>query len=417
MSNLYKHVKSDKIKWIATGIALLLISLIITGVCLQVFGKGRVKPSEWFKKDDEQTDIAPDPEDNGLIITPTESKSGMRLNVQKASANASNGNVTETYTVTATVKPDYADDKSVEWSLEYAPVLYLDREVVLTEDGNRFYYVGEDPDNSENLMWDSTVGGLLKWIRTNPDPATFVTITPTSNGAAAATVKCLNGFRSKIILVATLRADNTVKATCTLEHYAHVCGVIIGVQYTIDDISFDGTTKGVIYKYSSSNVSRSVGVTAQLNTTLFTNEISYELQFATVTSVRISESAEYVAELNKTGLFKSAATAHTKVLSRSTDSVFRAVTSGKGFPLALADSTLYNLTTAAERQSAMCYALRNLGDRPFFTIQVTYEYPDAAVERLGLTKTHIITVPIYADLDDLSVPAANVSLDTSGIVF
>ena len=56
MSNFNKHVKSDKIKWIATGIALLFISLIIVGVCLQVFGKGKVKPSEWFKKDETKTE-------------------------------------------------------------------------------------------------------------------------------------------------------------------------------------------------------------------------------------------------------------------------------------------------------------------------------------------------------------------------
>ena len=49
--DLQRHKKSDKIKWIVTSIALLLISLTIVGVCLQVFGNGKQKPSEWFKKD------------------------------------------------------------------------------------------------------------------------------------------------------------------------------------------------------------------------------------------------------------------------------------------------------------------------------------------------------------------------------
>lgn len=51
-----QHKKSDRIKWIVTGIALLLISLTIVGVCLQLFGTGKQKPSEWFiKNDTEQT--------------------------------------------------------------------------------------------------------------------------------------------------------------------------------------------------------------------------------------------------------------------------------------------------------------------------------------------------------------------------
>ena len=157
MSNFNKHVKSDKIKWIATGIALLFISLIIVGVCLQVFGKGKVKPSEWFKKDETKTEQTDKPETDasaGLIVTPSESKSGMKLNIQKAAANTSAQSEANTYTVTATVLPSYADDKSVDWSLTYAPVTFQDpetkteREVVLTDNEEKFYFVGEDPSDS-----------------------------------------------------------------------------------------------------------------------------------------------------------------------------------------------------------------------------------------------------------------------------
>jgi len=52
MSNyeLNKHKAKDKIKWILTGITFLLVFAMLVGMCLQLFGTGKQKPSEWFKK-------------------------------------------------------------------------------------------------------------------------------------------------------------------------------------------------------------------------------------------------------------------------------------------------------------------------------------------------------------------------------
>ena len=421
MSNFNKHVKSDKIKWIATGIALVFISLIIVGVCLQVFGKGKVKPSEWFKKDETKTEQTDKPETDasaGLIVTPSESKSGMKLNIQKAAANTSAQSEANTYTVTATVLPSYADDKSVDWSLTYAPVTFQDpetkteREVVLTDNEEKFYFVGEDPSDSLNLMWDSIVMKKLKWIKANPDPTAFVSATPLSDGSASVTITCLQPFRERILLAATLRSYNTVKAVCTLDHYAYVIGAIIDVQSTINSVAYD---EGLVYEYSPSASSRSGYISIQLSTTLYT-DIAYDLQFATISKVRLSETAEYIAELNKTDLFTSPVSARTKVLTVSGNN-YRAIMTGNNFPLSLASSSSYNLTTDAARRSAMCLALRNLGDKPFFMLEITYNYTDAAVSKLGLTKTHTMNIPFYADLDSLNVAATNVSLDNTDIVF
>lgn len=54
MSKLNKHMKSDKIKWIVITIALLLVSATLVGVCLQIFGRDKQKPSKWFTKSDNQ---------------------------------------------------------------------------------------------------------------------------------------------------------------------------------------------------------------------------------------------------------------------------------------------------------------------------------------------------------------------------
>ena len=421
MSELKRHKRSDAIKWTATAIAFAFVAIVLVGVCLQAFGKGKVKPSESFKKDEQTEQTTPDDQsDAGLIVTPSEDKTGIKLNVRKAAANA-DGNDADTYTVTATVLPSYADDKSVDWSLAYAPVTFkdrdtnTDREVVLTDDENRFYFVGEDPSDLVNLMYDSVIMKKLKWIKANSDPSAFVTVTPMSDGAATATVKCLDGFRQQMLLTVTSRSNASLKAVCTLDHYAYVFGAIFTINNTIYEASDITASKGLTYEYPDNSTTRSVKVSVEPNTTLFT-DIAYELQFATVTEVRVSETAEYVAELNKTDLFTSAATAHTKKLSYSPDG-FSSVSSGQGFPLSLADSALYNLTTVAARRSAMCLALRNLGNKPFFVFHVTFAYPDKAVERLGLEKTLVMDIPVYADIDSLSVSTTGVELDTKEIVF
>ena len=63
-NELQVHKKNDKIKWIFTAIAFALISVIIMGLSLQVFGKGNAQPSKWFKPETEQSQN----DDNGEIV-------------------------------------------------------------------------------------------------------------------------------------------------------------------------------------------------------------------------------------------------------------------------------------------------------------------------------------------------------------
>ena len=48
--NLHSHVKSDKVKWIVTGIVIFLVTVFCVGAGLQLWGKGKVQPSNWFTK-------------------------------------------------------------------------------------------------------------------------------------------------------------------------------------------------------------------------------------------------------------------------------------------------------------------------------------------------------------------------------
>lgn len=63
MSKFRSHVRADKIKWIATGAAVFIICLTIVGFGLQLWGKGKQKPSEWFKKSEPaQSETVPEEE-------------------------------------------------------------------------------------------------------------------------------------------------------------------------------------------------------------------------------------------------------------------------------------------------------------------------------------------------------------------
>lgn len=68
--NLQSHCKSDKIKWVLSGIAFVLVFAILIGMCLQIFGTGKVKPSEWFKKETEKVEEVAD--DGGMEISDDE---------------------------------------------------------------------------------------------------------------------------------------------------------------------------------------------------------------------------------------------------------------------------------------------------------------------------------------------------------
>lgn len=70
MSNydLNRHKKSDKIKWVLTAICIVLLSVMVAGLCMQMFATDeKYKPSEWFKPSTEQTQ--PDTDENKTPAT------------------------------------------------------------------------------------------------------------------------------------------------------------------------------------------------------------------------------------------------------------------------------------------------------------------------------------------------------------
>lgn len=188
-NEFYMHKKSDKVKWVFTGIAFVLVFVLLAGVCMQLFGTGKVKPSEWFKKPDiEQTTPVENEDEIGgeAVITDKTANGGISLMTTSISpANYEDYGVSalaETaYTITATVTPADATFKEVTWSVSWA---------------------------NASSSWASGKN-ITDYISLN------------SNGLTA-TVACNQAFGEQAIVRVVSNDNASVFATCTLDYAARL---------------------------------------------------------------------------------------------------------------------------------------------------------------------------------------------------
>ncbi len=99
------------------------------------------------------------------------------------------------YTLTATITPANADDKTVDWSVAW-------------KDGNSTWAKGKTVTN-------------------------YVTVTPTSDGALTASVSCLAAFGEQVIVTVVPRANTDISATCTLDYRQTITGIVSELSHYI----------------------------------------------------------------------------------------------------------------------------------------------------------------------------------------
>ena len=189
--------KSNKI---VTAVLAILLVLVIGGAAalVGVLSNGF---KDWTKfQPDEQTEQTDETADNGGAIIGEAEENGVKLMSAKipVSEYAANGisPLAETaYTLTATITPSYAVNKTVDWSVAFV-----------------------NPSSS----WANG--------KTVTD---YVTVTPTSDGALTAIVSCLQAFGEQIIVTVTSRENTDVSASCTVD-YAQK---ITGSSFSFGDVS------------------------------------------------------------------------------------------------------------------------------------------------------------------------------------
>lgn len=215
MNELNKHKKSDKIKWTFTGIAFVLVFVMLAGVCLQVFGKDKWKPTEWFEKTDMEQPTPEIPDEKNDVNAEANSINYMSLQMSNEAVVevSETGVKTVSKTLTATVMPLDAPDKSVDWSIEW---------LVPPTDG--------------------------------ADIAEYLSVTPENDGSLTATIIAYKGFENAIAVVT---------ATTRVGKYSAMC-----------QIKYDGAPESLLFIYNGEEISKSGSVTLTAGTT---NAISLNL--------------------------------------------------------------------------------------------------------------------------------------------
>ena len=179
---LNRHKKSDKIKWIFTGVAFVIVFVLFAGLCMQLFAKGEYKPSEWFQQNEQSETQS----DNAVVSNGT--NHGVHLVSEKISREmfAEYGispQVETAYTLTATLSPSSADVRGVNWSVSWA--------------------------NAQS-----------EWA-TDKTVEEYVSLSP-SEDTSSCTVSCLQDFGEQIVVTATSQDNVNVKATCVVDYVQRI---------------------------------------------------------------------------------------------------------------------------------------------------------------------------------------------------
>lgn len=187
-----------------TAVLAVLLAIVIAGAAALVgFLSDGFKNWDKFKDEEqaEQTDETAD----GAVISDGVSH-GIKLMSARAqfdedSSAGGSSDTASTYVLTATVEPNYAANKAVDWS------------VAFVEAGS-------------------------EWA-TGKTVTDYVTVTPESDGALKATVKCLKAFGEQIKVTVTSRDNADASASCLVDYKQKLAGGTLKINdtsYSYEDL-------------------------------------------------------------------------------------------------------------------------------------------------------------------------------------
>ena len=186
-----------------TAVLAVLLAIVIAGAAALVgFLSDGFKNWDKFKDEEqvEQTDETAD----GAVISDGVSH-GIKLMAARAQLDEPQGadtsDTASTYVLTATVEPNYAANKAVDWSVAF-------------------------------------VNASSEWA-TGKTVTDYVTVTPESDGALKATVKCLKAFGEQIKVTVTSRDNADASASCLVDYKQKLAGGTLKINdtsYSYEDL-------------------------------------------------------------------------------------------------------------------------------------------------------------------------------------
>ena len=248
-------------------VAILLIAVIVCGVITHGFKDWTTCGCFGHKYDDNGVCVRcgeDKPKEDDKAITDSVVLGGSQGNgMVMASAKLLNSQYDEygisaqaesAYTLTATIEPEDASNKRVDWKVEYA-------------DG------------------------------TTDDVEDYVTVTPTYDGSLTANVECIKAFGKQIVITVTSRDNEEITASCTVDYRKRVVSTLFyitlnygggpemnAIYYGRDNTGAVTTTKnkGITFDFtdSSANYYMDVSVTYSAGTLDCEDEITLTYGFA-----------------------------------------------------------------------------------------------------------------------------------------
>ena len=174
MSNYNDNSLTERFSWIITAISLVLVAILSIGLLCALF----IQPKN-DEPAEETTQQAAVIDDKGnMMVSGTTYAMPARMVFATTAAEVSNAS--EGITLTATISPETADNKAVDWSVAFA---------------------------NQSSSWAE-----------GKNVTDYVTVMPSSDGALTATVNCLKAFGEQIIITVTSRANPRATAECTLDY-------------------------------------------------------------------------------------------------------------------------------------------------------------------------------------------------------
>ena len=180
---LNQHKKADTVKWVITFILIAMLLLGMIGSCAVIL-KDKDNTNEG--KQPYSDTVVTDGEGNKMVSGEVYA---MPANMIFSATSAEPTNASDGIKLNATVYPETADNKAVDWEVAFV---------------------------NPSSVWAS-----------GKNVSDYVKVVPESDGAAVATVECLKAFGERIKITVTSRANPLAKAECVLDYARRILDTAI----------------------------------------------------------------------------------------------------------------------------------------------------------------------------------------------
>lgn len=273
MNDLQRHKKSDTIKWIIVFVAII---VLFAGMIASITnGFTDFNQYGWFDEENKQENADVTNGDGEKLTSGNNYDMPSAMIFKKATALSTSAG--DGITVTATVKPDTAQNKLVDWTVDWQ--------------------------NPESTFANGKVA------------TDYVQVTPSGDGSTTATVTCSAPFGEQIKVSVISRANPGIYAIMTVDYQKKIVGVTSIT--TNENYTFDGTT-----------LSLDDASTWNKSDNLYTDywELNYEYSIGTVEPSAITNTTFYIKSSDELATaVTSAKTSYVQILDNRSDLLEKAL--------------------------------------------------------------------------------------------